>query len=1081
MTFNFPAVRELLRRGALTELFIDVLGWEHHRGVLDLVAEQQPWRLKALARKRGLVAFSYTSGSGQAIPPARTRLAIEQQVAETVREHLIIFSDAQGHEAIWQWVRRSSDLPTAPREYTFQRGQPNTELIQRLQGIVFTLDEEADLTHTDVTSRVRQTFDVDRITKRFYENFTREHDAFVRLIEGLPEGELRRWYTSVMLNRLMFTYFIQKKGFLDSDSDYLRKQLQRSRKRGANRFYREFLCPLFFEGLGRPQHVRRPELQHLLGNVPYLNGGLFLPHRIEAQYGEQISIADSAFDRPLAFFERYRWHLDDRPLRHDGEINPEVLGYIFERYINNKQMGAYYTKEDITGYIARSCIIPALFDHVEVQRPQAYSQNGLILGLLRDDPERYIFPEVRKGLDQELPAAVVAGQQDSARRNTWNTPTPSEYGLPMEIWRETLARYEHASRLRRQIADGQIHSANDLVTANLDSAALAQDMIATITDPELLLIFWQAIERMTVLDPTCGSGAFLFAALEVLQPLYEACLDRMAVLTGDAERAGGAAEAPVIARFRQVLAHAAQHPNRPYFILKSIIVNNLYGVDIMEEAIEICKLRLFLKLAAQTEHDPLRPNQGAEILPDMDFNIFAGNALVGYATYAEVREAVAGGGQMRMQLDEAIQQIDARIQQVDAQFQRFRQAQVEPNQQPSTLDKQALQEVLSRLDSELDRYLGSEYGVDPARTAAFAAWCRSHSPFHWFVKFYRVLHQQGGFDVVIGNPPYVGYSKVRDLYSVRGYATEGCNNLYAFAVERSLALLRAGGRYGMIVPIASVSTEGMRHLQNLYAPYRQWHSHWAVRPGKLFMGVDMNLTITLLQKTRSEEQYTTGYRRWYGGEQGDRPLIFRTLVYTPNPQLVQHANPYPKLGSTLETRILQRMLAHGRRLRMYTVPRGTTLYYHSGGRYWRKALPAQLSSHYKPVTVAPRHAPLVFALLNSQLFYWYWISNSNCMDVVSREVLDLPVFPFEQVDPDPFATLQEALLASYMAGAKTRVRSGELICTEEINFDVQRAKPIIDRIDAELARWYGFDDEELDLILHYDIKFRMSREATGEH
>ena len=58
----------------------------------------------------------------------------------------------------------------------------------------------------------------------------------------------------------------------------------------------------------------------------------------------------------------YDWHLDERPLRNDKEINPDVLGYIFEKYVNQKQMGAYYTKEDITGYIARNTVIPRLFD-----------------------------------------------------------------------------------------------------------------------------------------------------------------------------------------------------------------------------------------------------------------------------------------------------------------------------------------------------------------------------------------------------------------------------------------------------------------------------------------------------------------------------------------------------------------------------------------------------------------------------------------------------------------------------------------------------------------------------------------------
>ena len=64
----------------------------------------------------------------------------------------------------------------------------------------------------------------------------------------------------------------------------------------------------------------------------------------------------------FTFFERYQWHLDDRPLRNDNEINPDVLGYIFEKYINQKQMGAYYTKEDITDYISKNTIIPFLLD-----------------------------------------------------------------------------------------------------------------------------------------------------------------------------------------------------------------------------------------------------------------------------------------------------------------------------------------------------------------------------------------------------------------------------------------------------------------------------------------------------------------------------------------------------------------------------------------------------------------------------------------------------------------------------------------------------------------------------------------------
>src|SRR5437763_379511 len=110
----------------------------------------------------------------------------------------------------------------------------------------------------------------------------------------------------------------------------------------------------------------------------------------------------------------------------------------------------------------------------------------------------------------------------------------------------------------------------------------------------------------------------------------------------------------------------ARHPSPRYFILKSIILNNLYGVDIMEEATEICKLRLFLKLVAQ-----VNAGEKIEPLPDIDFNIRAGNTLVGYATEAQLDKALGriGHAEYKAQLLERAEA--ARIA-----FERFRQQQV---------------------------------------------------------------------------------------------------------------------------------------------------------------------------------------------------------------------------------------------------------------------------------------------------------------------------------------------------------------------------------------------------------------------
>ncbi len=1047
-------------------------------------------------------------------------------------------------------------------------------------------------------------------------------------------------------------------------------------QQGDDRYYRDFLCPLFFEGFARRPAERSPEINALLGTVPYLNGGLFLRHQIEERHGEQIAIPDRAFERLFGFFDQYHWHLDDRPLRDDNEINPDVLGYIFEKYINQKQMGAYYTREDITGYISQNTVLPCLFDTARQQCRVAFAGEQSIWRLLRDNPDRYIYPAVRHGSEHELPPEIAAGIDDVTQRTHWNKPAPQEYALPTEIWREVVARRRRYAEVRAKLAAGDISAINDLVTYNLDMRQFAQDVIQQCEGPELLRAFYRAIEQVTVLDPTAGSGAFLFAALEILEPVYDACLERMQGFLDDYDRApipgpsptGGEGKLPspqrgrgaggegttsgegklevppalrekmvAVARslrreatgsedmlwqalrgkqldgrkfrrqqpvgafvldfycsserlavevdgaihenqreadaerqaileslgirfvrvtateveqdmptvlahiraafaspvdspqsvekgttprpsvgegpgvrgrkyrdFRETLERVGQHPNRHYFIFKSIIVNNLFGVDIMDEAVEICKLRLFLKLVAQIE----RAEQ-IEPLPDIDFNIQAGNTLVGFATYAEVQQAIINpqGNAPKLLLTEeeeaSLAAIEAQTQDVDRLFQAFRQQQTTLVGAVTPEDKQELRHRLNALNDELNHYLAAEYGVTapipgPSPTGgegkhpsprrgrgaggegAYTQWLATHQPFHWFVEFYGIM-QRGGFDVIIGNPPYIGYSKVRRHYTVRGYVTEPCGNLYALTVERAPALLRQGGRCGMIVPIASVSTDSMQALQNLYQSFVQWHSHYAVRPGKLFVGVDMNLTISLFYKTNERKNvYGTGYRRWSSGTTGDRPHIFETLSYVSEPCFTNHVNPHPKLGSSIEKQVLCRMLDHGRKLRAYTTPVGVTLYYHSGGRYWRKALLSKLSSHYKPVTIQSAFAPIVLALLNSQLFYWYWISNSNCMDVVSREVLDLPVFALDTVDPRPFYKLQEELLIAYNTSSTTRVRRGKHIQVEEINFDVHKAKPIIDEIDRALAQHYGFTAEELDFIINYDIKYRMGRDGGME-
>src|SRR3989442_7431136 len=157
-------------------------------------------------------------------------------------------------------------------------------LVQKLQVLAFELSEEERLTIIDVAGRVRQAFDVERVTKRFYDEYRKEHASLQRAVLGIPSSSDCQWYTSVTMDRLMFLYFIQKKSFLDNNPDYLRDHLGRPEhgEKQSYTYYNNFLLPLFHEGLGH--HIRSDRLEKLLGRIPYLNGGLFQVHRLEQDY-----------------------------------------------------------------------------------------------------------------------------------------------------------------------------------------------------------------------------------------------------------------------------------------------------------------------------------------------------------------------------------------------------------------------------------------------------------------------------------------------------------------------------------------------------------------------------------------------------------------------------------------------------------------------------------------------------------------------------------------------------------------------------------------------------------------------------
>jgi hypothetical protein len=928
-------------------------------------------------------------------------------------------------------VRRQSGKQTAAKEHTYYKGQPGDSLLQKLDGIAFSIadfDAEGNIAIITVLERVTRAFDVEKVTKRFYDEFKIEHSSFCKFLKGFDNQDELSWYTSVMLDRLMFIYFIQKKGFLNCDVNYLAKKLADSEKQGANQFYRQFLIPLFFEGFAKEEKERSPEINQLLGKIPYLNGGLFLPHQLELAYGESINVSDAAFKRLFAFFERYSWHLDYRPLKADNEINPDVLGYIFEKYVNQKQMGAYYTKEDITYYICKNTIMPFLFDKLETLR---YEE-------LHSFPMKDIEPYIYRAVKQQA-------------------------YLPTETEREYQARQKRYHQIKEDFAAGKITSINDLITYNLDIRKFAEDWTRSIKDPVTLRAFYfHCLTKVTILDPAVGSGAFLFAALNMLEPLYEICLDKMKELCGSK-----------YPDFAEELVRVSQHPNRKYFILKSIIVNNLFGVDIMEEAVEICKLRLFLKLVAQiNDVDKIEP------LPDIDFNIRAGNSLVGYASKEEIEKAK----ETKLDLSGALKDIDQKIENADRALKAFRDLQTRLGIPASDLvkSKEVVKSRLGEIQKELDRDIAVFYGASD-----LDKFVRTHQPFHWFVEFYGIM-KEDGFDVIIGNPPFVSYQKVKTTYTLPSevYKTEACGNLYAFFLERSFSLLMKTGRLGMIAPVSLVSGETYEPLADITFKTRSWVSTYSNRPGKLFHDVEQRIAI-ILRSQEDSTTFSTYYHHWYEDE---RDTLMQRLSFYPTVIVSSRRMPY-KVGSEIGRNILDKILSTSKSLVALRNQGNYACWYHDGPTYWIRAfsfepnvgLKSDRSSHYHKIPTGTKDDALILsAILSSSTFYYFFKLVSNCRDFGIKEFNEYRISAMPQIIRQQLVDLGQELNNNLQDTAKlcTRVYPSGSVKYEE--YYPWQAKHIIDKIDTVLAKLYEFTEEELDFIINYDIKYRMGKDNNGE-
>lgn len=571
-----------------------------------------------------------------------------------------------------------------------------------------------------------------------------------------------RDFAKRLMGRLVFLYFLQKKGWMGcptdrqewigGDPDFVGNLFRNVPPEDKSAFYSEHLTRLFFRTLNER---REGDLFSIPNGakvrIPYLNGGLFDG---DVKGTEKLNLPAEWFVEMFEFFGQYNFTVDESaPNDHEIGIDPEMLGHIFENLLEeNREKGAYYTPKEIVHYMCQESLLLYLKER---------------LGLVKTD--------------EKTPSNTITVNWSDSRA-------------------DDERELEQFVRLKQRGAKGGFIYSNARLMEKL-------------------------LKDVRICDPAIGSGAFPMGLL------YEIFFCQVELdLTED---------------------YAA--------LKKDIIHRCIYGVDKDKGAVDIARLRFWLALVVDEETP--------QPLPNLDYKIMQGDSLLesfegidlsnllgkngngkkngGYNNPPELfsvveEPAMEFGEKDKARLARWINEffapqsseekagLQAKInhlinRELDEAIRRYKMSLlVELGNQKNNLDRELelkrpgvkTQKEISRLEAEIAACETKQEKLDWWQQ-------REEKPYFLWHTWFREVFDAGGFDIVIGNPPYVRQEIIgatmkavlKELYPV---TSNGTADLLVYFVELAYSkLLRPGGQFAFIINnkwIRSGYGEGLRQL-----------------------------------------------------------------------------------------------------------------------------------------------------------------------------------------------------------------------------------------------------------------------------
>lgn len=721
-------------------------------------------------------------------------------------------------------------------------------------------------THKDTATikDVENAFSVERLNKEFFNKYKAFYEDFVQYITGKrfvkekgkwvekklgrarpiykevfgSDDKLARNFVKLLLGRLVFIQFLQKKGWMgvpavskkweNGDPEFLFNLYKTAKNK--EEFHSKYLYPLFYKAFNTPD--RTNDIFTLTGTrVPYLNGGLFENENPETK---NIDFPATYFGDLLEFFGQYNFTIDENdPQDHEVGIDPEMLGHIFENLLeDNKDKGAFYTPKPIVQYMCQESLIQYLKTYLQ---------------------EKQVWPE----------------QEDAAAQ----TEIHLQNFVRKKIAGELLNNYdEHLAR---------------------------------------------ALKDVKICDPAIGSGAFPMGLLnEIFYCTQVLCF------ASDSAR--------VVWEMEEWA---------PDVVKKNIIQHSIYGVDIEKGAVDIARLRFWLSLIVD-EQEPTP-------LPNLDFKIMQGNSLL------ESHEGIDLSKIASTQTVVTEVAHDLFGNPVNAQASIFDKKFIEDSNISELIDnyfntrepdeKQKLKNEIDRIiHKHIDYNLEFEENkilittaeikrklnllkAEKNHSAAVAAKTKRgkekltkeleflqgrfgqlkekrkelhnlqktvERPYFLWNLFFKDVFDKGGFDIVVGNPPYVSNKKIRREFKQElevYYKTAiGQYDLFSIFIEKSISILKQNGCHSFIIPDSYIGRSTFKESRKSILTEASFV--FLLQINQVFKEANVASLIYILNKSNKEGQIqfqkSETLSDWIKGKLLQTVTTKKTLLQDPNYKLL---------------------------------------------------------------------------------------------------------------------------------------------------------------------------------------------------